>query len=402
MPEAPREVTLSVVVPFYDEEGCVGRVLCACLAAVRGMGAAAEVIAVDDGSSDGSLAEARAVAGVTVLSHGRNRGYGAALATGFEAARGEWLAFLDADGTCDPACLPGMLAKARAEGLDVVVGARLHEGACMPPVREAGNRLFRSLLRLAGVDEVSDVASGIRVLSREAYERMAPLPEGMCFTPAMSARALLDPALSIGEVPVPYAERVGASKLCPLCDGVNFLRVILETALVYRPQRVFGWASAGFLTLAALLFVFPLGGPSSPLASVLRSGPEPWMYFRFVLIAVAFALAVFLVPLGLVAQSLVGVIHRDRRGAPVGPGRLGAMTRVLPGLAAASFVVGVAANAGPLGSYLRTGHISGEYWVAPIVGAVLTALGVQLLGFWVAAKIAEIILEKERARSRRP
>lgn len=405
MPEASGEVTLSVVVPFLDEEGGVGAVLAACAAAARKMEAdglgAVEVIAVDDGSTDGSLAEARAVDGVRVLSHGANRGYGAALRTGFEAARGAWLAFLDADGTCDPAALAGMLAKARSEGWDVVVGARLHEGACMPPVREAGNRLFRALLRLAGVRGVTDVASGIRVLSREAYRRMAPLPSGMSFTPAMSARALLDPALSIGEVPVPYAERVGSSKLCPLCDGMMFMRVIVAAALVYRPQRVFGWAAAGLVALSAALFSFALGGPASPLLALMEGdGAQPWMYFRFVLIAVCFSLAVFLVSLGAVAQSLVGVIHRDRTGAPVGLRRVGALARVLPVAGPLFFAAGVAVNVRPLASYLRTGHIPGDFWVTPLVGGVLTALGVQFVGFWVAAKIAEMLLERERSRSR--
>ena len=398
-------VTLSVVVPFLDEEGAVGKVLTACVDAARRMHEAGlgsvEVIAVDDGSADGSLAEARAVEGVRVLSHGENRGYGAALRTGFEAARGEWLAFLDADGTCDPASLAAMLAEARSRGLDVLVGARLQEGSCMPPVREAGNRLFRSILRLAGVRGVTDVASGIRVLRREAYERMAPLPSGMSFTPAMSARALLDPALSIGEAPVPYAARVGASKLCPLCDGLMFLRVIVAAALVYRPQRVFAWAGAALLSLAAALFAFALGGPASPLLALLDgSGAQPWMYFRFVLIAVCCTLAVFLVSLGAVAQSLVGVIHRDRSGAPVGMGRVGALTRALPVVGPLLFVAGVAVNARPLGSYLRTGNIPADLWVSPLVGGVLTVIGVQFLGFWVAARIAEMLLERERSRSR--
>lgn len=358
-----------------------------------------EVVAVDDGSMDGSAQIAAAVPGVRLVRHEVNRGYGAALKTGFAAARGEWLAFLDGDGTCDPRSLGILLAKGRAEGLDVVLGARLHQGSHMPAMRVIGNRIFRTLLGLFGARDLSDVATGIRVLRREAYERMAPLPDGMSFTPAMSARALLDPALKIGEAPVPYEERVGVSKLNPLLDGALFTRVILEAALVYRPRALFGWAAAGLLALAGALFCLRLGGPASPFLYLLDAGhAETWMYFRFVLIAVCVALAAFLTGLGLLAQVLVGVVHRGRDGALVGPGAAGPWVRRLPGIGALSFLAGVLVNLPALSSYAHTGRISADFWTLPLIGAVLTCVGVQLIGLGVAARIAEILWERERRR----
>lgn len=198
---------LSIVVPFYDEEAAIEDVLRRCVTAAGELSrerpdlAEVEVVAVDDGSRDASAERAGRVSGVRLVRHERNRGYGAALKSGFEAARGDWLAFLDGDGTCCPLSLGGLLDKALEEELDVVIGARLHDGSRMPLLRAAGNHLFRGLVGALGGGGVSDVASGIRVLRRTAYEAMAPLPDGMDFSPAMSARAILDPAMRLGEAP---------------------------------------------------------------------------------------------------------------------------------------------------------------------------------------------------------
>ncbi|MDE2292686.1 MAG: glycosyltransferase family 2 protein, partial [Elusimicrobia bacterium] len=348
---------------------------------------------VDDGSRDGSARAARAVAGVRLISHRDNRGYGAALKTGFSVARGEWVAFLDGDGTCDPACLEALFERAWAADLDVVIGGRLHSESRMPLVRGAGNRFFRALASLCGAQGVGDVASGIRVVRRSAYERMAPLPDGMDFTPAMSARALLDPDLRLGELPVPYGDRAGSSKLAPLADGLRFMRVIVEAGLLYRPRLLFGWAAAGLLALSAALFALRLGGPSSPLADLFAgTGAARWMYFRFILIAACAASAAFLAALGLVAQALVDVVHRAGRAG--GPGPAARLARSLPVLGALLFGAGVLVNLPPLASYARTGHIPDDYWALPLAGGVLSVTGLELWGFWVAARIAELLWQR--------
>lgn len=394
---------LSVIVPFFDEEGAIEGVLRRCVEAAATLPrdrpdlTEVEVIAVDDGSRDGSAEKAARVPGVRLVRHEKNRGYGAALKTGFSEARGAWLAFLDADGTCCPLSLGSLLDKALAEELDVVIGARLHGGSRMPAVRAAGNRMFRFLVGALGGGDASDVASGIRVVRRTAYDSMAPLPDSMDFSPAMSARALLDPALRLGEAPVWYDERTGASKLSALRDGLRFVRVILDAGLVYRPRAFFGWGAA-LLTAASLaLFALPLGGPESPLSAALRGDADEWMYFRVILIAVLVSLAMFLTALGLVAQSLVGVVHRGRDGAFVGPGSAASLTRLFPVVGSLMFVVGLAANAAPLAAYWSTGSIAHQYWLRPIVGGVLTAVGIELWGFWVAARIAGLLWERQRS-----
>lgn len=251
----------SIVIPAFNEELSVQDILKRCLAAAARIRSAelgfseVEVLLVNDGSTDRTEEFSRAVPGARVLAHAAKRGYGAAIKTGFSAAKGDWLGFCDADGTCDPEFFHDLLALALKDGLDLAVGSRMHPGSRMPAVRAFGNWGFRTLVNLLGSSSITDVASGMRVLKRSALPQLYPLPDGLDFTPAMSARAVLGREVRMGEIPVPYRERVGRSKLIVVKDGPRFLGVILDTALAYRPRRLLRAAAGlcGFLALCALL-----------------------------------------------------------------------------------------------------------------------------------------------------
>jgi hypothetical protein len=99
----------------------------------------------------------------------------------------------------------------------------------------------------------------MRIVRREAYNRLRPLPNGLHFTPAMSARALLDreARAKLVEIDMPYHERVGDSKLKAGRDGLRFLGVITKTALMYRPVRLASiLLIMGVLTLGVSLIFF--------------------------------------------------------------------------------------------------------------------------------------------------
>ena len=209
----PTEVggsTLSIVIPAYNEEqglaGIIERTLaakgaiCAATKTVRDV----EVIIVDDGSTDRTSEVARAYPDVTLISHGTNKGYGHALKTGFEAARGTYLSFLDADGTYPPEAFPRLCRTLERKRADIVIGSRMSGSAsAMPRLRYVGNRLFASLLSWIVGRKITDTASGMRVFRRSVLPRLLPLPDGLHLTPAMSARAFHE-GLRIVEVPIPY------------------------------------------------------------------------------------------------------------------------------------------------------------------------------------------------------
>ena len=157
--------------------------------------------------------------------------------------------------------------------MDLALGSRLGPDSEIPLVRTIGNTAFALILGLLSRRRVNDTASGMRVIRRSALPDLYPLPDGLHFTPAMSARVLLEAKLEMIELPMPYAERQGRSKLSVWKDGVRFLRSILQAAVTFQPARPLLYL-AGLLGLAALFVA------SEPALYWLRRGEllEPMIY----------------------------------------------------------------------------------------------------------------------------
>lgn len=255
---APRASGLSLCIPVFNEEGAIGETLDRCLAlgdALRAVGIThLEVIAVDDGSTDRS-AEIISTnyPGVRLIRHEKNAGYGAALKTGFAAARWPLIGFLDADATYPPEHFPTLCRSILEGGADLVIGSRMAGSDTeMPAVRRLGNTFFAGLLTLIGRAPVTDSASGMRVFRREVLDLLSPLPDGLNLTPVMSTRAVHE-RINLVEVPIPYRERVGDSKLSVTKDGIRFLQTMVSTALAYNPVRVFGFIGVAGVGAAAAI-----------------------------------------------------------------------------------------------------------------------------------------------------
>src|SRR5262249_18905790 len=139
----------------------------------------------------------------------KNRGYGAAIQEAWRQSDAELVGFLDADGTCDPLFFAPLCATLDREGADVILGGRLNSESKMPAIRRVGNVLFAAVLTVFSPQRVRDTASGMRVVRRSSLPQLYPLPTGLHFTPAMSARAILNDDLKIVEIPMPYHERAG-------------------------------------------------------------------------------------------------------------------------------------------------------------------------------------------------
>jgi len=387
---------LSIVIPAYNEEAGIAALVERTLAArerlTREAGlAGVEVIVVDDGSRDRTGAIAGGFPDITLVSHDRNRGYGAAIKSGFEHARGDLLGFLDADGTCDPAFFAELCNALGARHADIAVGSRLGRQSEMPWLRRLGNRLFAGLIRFWSGSAISDSASGMRVLRRSALERLYPLPDGMHFTPAMSSLAIFDPRLQIVELPMPYAERTGRSKLRVVGDGLRFLRTIVDTALTYRPLRFLGGAGAVVLLLGVAYGAFPI------LYYLRERHLEEWMIYRLVAVVVAVTVGVNLVAAGAIGQQAVALIHDDPTVA-----RRRWLNRVLLdhfipwGLVALG--AGVALNWRSLVEYVTTGQIT-AHWIYVLTGGLLVTVGVEFLSFGLLARVMSILTGRRAYRA---
>ena len=303
---------LTIVVPALNEEQAIGGTIERCIDAretimrdspVR----AVEIIVVSDGSTDRTVEIAGSYADIRLIVFERNRGYGAAIKQGFESGSGGLVGFLDADGTCDPAFFATLCRAVVEEEAAVAIGSRMGPDSRMPRIRRVGNRAYALILSLLSNRVVTDTASGMRVIRRDVLSRLYPLPDGLHFTPAMSARVLMDDDLKIVERPMPYDERVGESKLHVVRDGVRFLRTILEMTVMWRPARVLHAGAAFCLTLMLLL-------ASHPLESWLREGRfGEEMIYRLLFCALLGTVGVGLISAAMVAEHLHRLLDGTRR-----------------------------------------------------------------------------------------
>jgi hypothetical protein len=390
--------TLSVVIPAYNEENGIAEIMQRVLKIRADLQTAnvneLELLVVNDGSKDKTAQVAESIArkeqGVRVISHPKNRGYGAALKTGFSEAKGELIGFLDADGTYPPEYFP-RLCKEALSGTQLVIGSRMAgEESKMPLTRRIGNIFFAGMISLLGGKRITDSASGMRVFHRDVLERVYPLPDGLNLTPIMSTRAIHE-GLRMAEIAIPYSERVGRSKLSVVRDGSIYVQSITWTVLTYNPVRILGMI--GLLGLAVTLLV-GLGILIARLQGITELGP--WgvaAVFTGVVLGVT---GISLFALGTTFNYLVSLFYKRpiRQGLFGKPifkepidrhfGWIGALTLL------AGFVIGL------VSLFLGiTGWEVERLWLYLLGSAMLTLVGVQLVIYWLLLRVLDELSQRE-------
>jgi glycosyltransferase involved in cell wall biosynthesis len=310
MPErlaGKRKLKLLIAIPALNEEDSIESIIVRSLKARETIIARSPVTDVDitvvsDGSTDRTVEIARQYADrIHLIVFERNRGYGAAIKEAWEQSDAELLGFLDADGTCDPVFFSDLSNAVVGQDADVALGCRMTRESRMPAIRRIGNRLFASMLTILSSSGVRDTASGMRVIRRDSLGKLLPLPDGLHFTPAMSARAMLSKAVKIIEIDMPYYEREGESKLRPGRDGLRFLRAILDASFLYRPARPLALIGLFWFALATALMITPI------VHYVQHREVEEWMIYRFVVSHLAGTLAWLLFGASYLTQNMVRV-----------------------------------------------------------------------------------------------
>ena len=385
---------LSIVIPAYNEENGIAEIASRVLSvqlALKKVGVdRLEFLIVDDGSKDRTAEVVESIPGVHLIRHPQNKGYGAALKTGFSKASGELIGFLDADGTYPPEYFP-QLCEAALKGTDLVIGSRMAgEDSKMPFTRRVGNFFFANLLTLLSRQKVTDSASGMRVFRREILERIYPLPDGLNLTPVMSTRAVHE-GIKIEEIPIPYSERVGRSKLSVLRDGSIFIQSMLWTALSYNPVRILGLLGLGGLGIASVVFLWILYLRSN---GVLTLGP--WGVAVLFLALISTVTGVNLFALGTTFNYLVALFYKK----PIRQGLFGKPIFKTPLDQQFGWVGLLAIFAGPtiglvalvLGA--RDWEI-GRLWFYMVCSALIFLVGVQLVVYWLLLRILEELSQRE-------
>jgi len=390
---------LTVVIPALNEEEAIGGTIQRCLDArdyicrVAGL-EDVEIIVVSDGSTDRTPEIAKGYSGVQVVVFPENRGYGAAIKEGWRIGRGDLVGFLDADGTCDPRYFAEMSRLAVEESADVVLGSRLGPDSKMPKIRRLGNRIYAFLLGFLCGRHVTDTASGMRVVRRSALAHLYPLPDRLHFTPAMSARALLN-NLRVLEIPMKYEDRIGHSKLSVLRDGVRFLQSIFAGVLCYRPEKLFLLAFTACCLLIGVMAAYPTE------FYLQNRRLDEWMIYRFVACSVLGSIALLLLLATGLANRMAGLSTRRPEANMFWPSIIASCLQgpglavLLGGLSLATVVFwwpGIV-------EYVTSGSVY-MHWSRLLAGAFSLMCVVQTSVFAVLLKVLEIwrVQREEAAR----
>jgi glycosyltransferase involved in cell wall biosynthesis len=236
---------ISVVIPALNEE----RAIAETIRSIREVLAKAqlepaEIIVVDDGSSDDTAERAKA-AGAKVIQHPMNAGYGRALKAGISYAIYDTIVIMDADGTYPIDTIPALYDCYR-RGFDMVVGARsgthYRESFVKLPLRW----ILRKLVEFTASRTIPDINSGLRLFSKSIVINYF---DHLCDTFSFTTSLTLAYAMTgrfVSYVPIPYSQRIGKSKVKLFVDSVRTFQYILEAAVFYNPLRI-------FLLFAALL-----------------------------------------------------------------------------------------------------------------------------------------------------
>lgn len=278
---------ISIVLPAKNEAAALKTLL----PRLRAAQPDAEIIVVDDGSSDDTPGIC-ASAGVLCLSSPYSMGNGAAIKRGARAATGDIIVFMDGDGQHDPADIARLLDRL-GQGYDMVVGAR-DWGSQAGVGRGVANTIYNWLATRMTGHEVADLTSGFRAVRAHRFrEFLHLLPNGFSY-PTTSTMAFFRSAYPVAYLPIKAAQRVGKSHIKPLKDGVRFLLIIFKIATLYSPLKLFA--------------------PTALVFFLLGSTNYAWTYFRegrlTNMSSLMWSAAVIVFLIGLVSEQITALTYR--------------------------------------------------------------------------------------------
>ncbi|MDZ4256340.1 MAG: glycosyltransferase family 2 protein, partial [archaeon] len=214
----------------------------------------AEIIIIDDGSTDNTLEVLKKVGGIILISHPQNRGYGASLKTGLKKAAGEWIFITDADGTYPIEKLIEFWEW--KDRYDMIVGARDPMSQNISLFRKPGKMVLSTLAQYLVGQRIPDLNSGMRLFRKELGMEFYHLyPQGFSFTITITLGSMVN-NYSVKFIPIEYAARKGKSKMNVVKDGLNFIGLILRVVTYFKPSKTLLPLGLGLIILGVSIGVY--------------------------------------------------------------------------------------------------------------------------------------------------
>ncbi len=252
---------ISIIIPTYNEEKAILDTIRELHATMKAANIPYQVIVVNDCSKDRTRevlegAGGEKELGITLVQHETNKGYGAAIKTGSRYATHDILCITDSDGTYPNNRIPDLYAEMNRH--DMVVGARIGDNVHIPWLRRAPKAFINHLASYVADERIPDLNSGLRVFTRELFDRFIHLyPNGFSLTSTITLAALTND-YAVKYVKIDYFKREGSSKIRPIKDTMNFVMLILRMCVLFNPLRIFLPLSGLIFSLGLVILVFGL------------------------------------------------------------------------------------------------------------------------------------------------
>ena len=255
----------SIIIPCYNEKHAIRDTIEWILSVIRDSKLKnVEIIAVNDGSTDGSEQVLNALAkehhsdDLLVVHHKRNQGYGAALKTGIRRSQSDYICITDADGTYPNDRIPDLIEQISSKELDMVVGARIGPNVEYSKIRSIPKMILVPWVSFLCGTEVPDMNSGLRIFRRDrSLDFLKLLPDGFSFTTTITI-CLLRNRYAVEFTPISYARRIGKSHIKPIQDTLRFTQLILRTGMYFAPLRLLSPLIVALATLFSISSLYDL------------------------------------------------------------------------------------------------------------------------------------------------
>jgi len=223
----------SIIIPVFNEEKTISEVIKRTLS----LNFEKEIIVVNDGSTDNTLKELEKFRGkIKLINLQKNRGKGFAVREGFKASSGDIIVILDADLELLPEDIPSLIGPIKNGISDVVFGSRFLKGVKgINFTYKLGNFFLTFFTNLIFKSNITDEATGFKVMKREIFEALELEAKGFEICPEMTAK-LLNLGVKIHEVPVRYFPNKMKRKRIGIRDGIKAIMTLLKYRYFYQKK----------------------------------------------------------------------------------------------------------------------------------------------------------------------